>query len=168
MKVSKKVKSPADFELVFGQGIHPFYLGMEPDQVFEAAVGWKVAELNREDATIQVHFEKGGKIIEVSLINTVWLYPGFNGDYRTYWIWTEDGRFADGKRLSKMNNRNILSRFTGEHALTLDEDFESEGKAKLYGHYKSEETLLLLTEGLKPSLSVSMRNWKWENLWIEE
>ncbi|MFM2277942.1 MAG: hypothetical protein RLZZ444_173 [Pseudomonadota bacterium] len=168
MKTGKRGKPPSDFELVFGEGIHPFYLGMEPDQVFEAAVGWRIVELNREDSTIQVHFEKGGRIIEVSLINTVWLFPGFNGDYRTYYIWTEDARFANGKRLCKMKNSNILSRFAGEHALTLDEDYDVEGNPNLYGHYKNEGTLLLLTEGLKPSLSVMLRDWEWEKLLDQE
>jgi len=160
----KKAKTRADFELVFGQGIHPFYLGMELDQVFAAAASWKIVKSVREDSDITIHLGKGGKTIEVSLINTVWLYPGYYGNYRAYYIWTQDARFADGKRLSKMKNKNILSRFTGEHALKRDETYESDSDDEFCGHYDSEQTLLLLIEGLKPSLSIKLRKWDWEKM----
>jgi len=158
----KKAKTPADFELVLGQGIHPFYLGMEADQVFEAAVGWRILFSERDSGGIQVHFEQRGKIIEVSLINTVWLYPGHYGDYRTYYVWTEDARFSDGKRLSRMKKENILSRFTGEHTLAL-EDYLSDGDDMYCSSYQNEEILLLFNEGIKPSLSISrMPKLRWE------
>lgn len=152
MDDEQKTKHRADFELVLGQGIHPFYLGMEADQVIEAAVGWKIVFSERDFGGIQLHFEKGGKIIEVSLINTVHLYPGHYGDYRVYYIYTDDAKFSDGKRLSRMKKKNIISRFTGDQALTLEDGLYDDDV--YYSSYKNEEINLSFYEHFKPTLSI--------------
>lgn len=156
-------KVPVDFELVLGHGVHPFYLGMEADQVMEAAVGWRIAASERDFGSIRIEFEKGRKTIDVSLVNTVYLYPGFDADYRAFSISTNDAKFPDGNRLSRMNHKNILSRFVGEHAVEL-KDFLSEGDDIFWSSYESEDIMLLFNENLKPLISVSrMPKFPWDS-----
>jgi len=154
MDAEQKSKLPVDFELVLGQGIHPFYLGMEADQVMEAAIGWKIASSERDFGSVRFEFEKGGKIISVSLLNTVHLYPGFHGDYRTYYISTDDARFPDGKRLSRMTQNSILSRFTNDQALALTDSIIHEGEV-IWSSYESEDISILFNDDYRPSLSIS-------------
>ena len=162
MDAKLKRTAPADFELVLSQGIHPFYLGMEADEVLEAAAGWKIAFSERDFGGIEVHFEKGGRIIEVNLINTVHLYPGHYGDYRAYYIYTEAAAFSDGTRLSRMKKENVLARFTGEHALKLDDSL-NDGDGIYYSSYKNEETSLSFYEHLKPTIAISrMPKFPWD------
>lgn len=118
MHLVQSDKSPADFELVLGQGIHPFYLDMTSDQVFEAGVGWNIASVEREDADcIHFQFEIHGKRIEVCLINTFWLEPGAWSHYRVYHVYTEHLQFSDGRPLTGMKIENLLTRFAGDNAL---------------------------------------------------
>lgn len=124
MHLVQSDNSPADFELVLGRGIHPFYLDMTADRVFEAAVGWKIASVEREDADcIHVQFETREKSIEVCLINTFWLEPGACSHYRVYHIYTEHLQFSDGQRLSGMKIDRVLARFVGEN--TLEREYYS-------------------------------------------
>lgn len=159
MDTEQKAKAPADFELVLGQGIHPFYLDMSADQVFEAAVGWKVLSVEREDADcIHFQFQTRRKSIEVCLINTFWLEPGAKSHYRVYCIHTEDLQFSDGKRLSGMKKENVLPRFTGENALVRDKHLSDDDEDDWYSAYydsMNQEIHLIFNRYDKSSFSIS-------------
>lgn len=150
----QKAKAPSDFELVPGEGIHPFYLGMETDQIMEAAVGWKIISAEREFGSLRMEFERHGKVIDVNLLNTLHLYPGFHGDYRAYFISTYDARFADGRRLSRMKQEDILSRFNGDQELVLEDSIVHDGEI-IWSSYESEDIVLLLNDDYRPCLSIS-------------
>ena len=158
MHLVQSDKTPADFELVLGRGIHPFYLDMTSDQVFEAAMGWKIVSVEREDADcIHLQLETRGKRIEVCLINTFWLEPGAWSHYRVYHLHTECLQFSDGKRLLGMKKEKILSRFTGENVL-LKEECPDEGDEDDFGtcSYKSmnKDIHLIFSEYGEHSLSI--------------
>jgi len=158
MHLVQSDKTPADFELVLGRGIHPFYLDMTADQVFESAVGWKIVSVEREDADcIHFQFEARGKCIEVCLINIFWLEPGAWSHYRVYHICTEHLQFSDGKHLSGMKKESVLSRFTGENVL-VKEEYPGEGDEEDLGTYfynsTNKDLHLILDEYGKHSLSI--------------
>lgn len=160
---------PADFEIVFGHGIHPFYLGMEIHQVITAATGWKTLSISQEPecATITFCFRSGARAIKVSLINLTHLYPGHAGEYRAFHISTEGAQLASGKRLSRMKHADILSNFSGRDKLELEEEILAEGEVFMRC-YKNEDTLLLLNKDAAPDLSISkMPKFAWDRLETE-
>ncbi|WP_137154456.1 hypothetical protein [Rhizobium sp. FKL33] len=85
-----KTEGRADFELVFGEGVHPFYLGMTADHVLEAALDWKTCSAEREDSSLNLVLSKQGKVIEVSLLNAFYLFPGHEPHFTVYHIATEE------------------------------------------------------------------------------
>jgi len=136
MDAAERVEAPADFELVLGRGIHPFYLDMEVDQVFEAAVGWKILSIKRDPplAVIKICFAVRGKCIEVELMNTLHFEPGAESHYRVYAVSTEDLQFSDGSHASRLKKESILARFTGENELVKNVEL-SDDEADDYAEY---------------------------------
>lgn len=85
-----KTEGRADFELVFGEGVHPFYLGMTADQVLEAAPDWKTCSAEREDSSLKLVLSKQGKVIDISLLNAFYLFQGHEPPITVYHIATEE------------------------------------------------------------------------------
>ncbi|MBB1250793.1 hypothetical protein [Rhizobium sp. G21] len=146
-----KTEGRADFELVFGEGVHPFYLGMTADQVLEAALDWKICSAEREDSSLKLVLSKQGKVIDVSLLNAFYLFPGHEPHFTVYHIATEEAAFADGKRFSRFKKEKILARFTGAHSLELMETVD-DGDEAFWWQYKNSDTTLLFSEFGRPVL----------------
>lgn len=142
---------PVDFEIIERRGIHPFYLGMEMEEVVLASAGWKVSIARRDDHMRSIHLEfaKGHRSTEVALIKmaTSW-HP--TESYFVYFINSGFCRMPGMQWISSYPKKYIADYF----GLTFASD-EGTVFNGLFGE-NSTNDLMIAFLGRKRDVSISL------------
>jgi hypothetical protein len=149
--------APVSFEIVNGKGIHPFYLGMTIDQIFESASGWKITSTERDNAldVLTIILRVGSKQMEIGTINVRASVPDAKSHYQLYDISTRDALLSDGRYVSKMKHKDILNDILFKYHIFPTNTIFSNDEENASYESKDGCTYIHFSESDRPLLQIS-------------